>query len=77
MAQQNPNSLARFLQVSSKLCSFAKLLDLLRESDASSVLSKTAFVLLVTFSSLFFFFFYGPPIVPRCRRSLGQIRPLR
>jgi hypothetical protein len=25
----------------------------------------------------FFFFFYGPPRVPRCRRSLGKVRPLR
>jgi hypothetical protein len=24
-----------------------------------------------------FFFFYGPPRVPRCRRSLGKVRPLR
>jgi chromosome segregation ATPase len=24
----------------------------------------------------FFFFFYGPPKVPRCRRSFGKVRPL-
>jgi hypothetical protein len=23
----------------------------------------------------FFFFFYGPPRVPRCRRSFGKVRP--
>jgi hypothetical protein len=25
----------------------------------------------------YFFFFYGPPKVPRCRRSFGKVRPLR
>jgi hypothetical protein len=24
-----------------------------------------------------FFFFYGPPWVPRCRRSPGKVRPLK
>jgi hypothetical protein len=26
---------------------------------------------------IFFFFVYGPPKVPRCRRSFGKVRPLR
>jgi hypothetical protein len=33
------------------------------------------FFFLPIFFFIYFFFFYGPPRVPRCRRSLGKVRP--
>jgi transcription initiation factor TFIID subunit 2 len=35
------------------------------------------YIVTVPTAGTFFFFFRGPPRVPRCRRSLSKVRPLR